>query len=87
MLLGRVEAQVQIDGEERPMAFITDNLSGSPHSVCHLYRWRWDGGGGVIKFRNAVKPSKLVTQAGKDLVTQNSREQNQKSHNNSESGC
>jgi hypothetical protein len=43
MLLRRVEAQVQINGEERPMAFITDNLSGSPHWVCDLYRWRWDG--------------------------------------------
>ena len=42
---------------------------------------------GEIKFRNAVKPPKLVTQAGKHLITQNSRQQNQKSHDNSESGC
>jgi hypothetical protein len=43
MLLRRVEAQVQIDGEERLMVFITDNLSGSPRSVCDLDRRRWDG--------------------------------------------
>ena len=42
MLLRRVEAQVEIDGEERLLVFITNNLSWSPRSVCDLYRRRWD---------------------------------------------
>jgi hypothetical protein len=46
--------------------------------------WVW---GRVIKFRNAVEPLKLVTQAGKHLITQNGGQQNQKSHDNSEPGC
>jgi hypothetical protein len=42
MLLRRVEALVEIDGEERRMVFITNNLSWSPRSVCDLSRRRWD---------------------------------------------
>ena len=42
MLLRRVEAQVEINGEERLLVFITNNLSWSPRSVCDLYRRRWD---------------------------------------------
>ena len=42
MLLRRVEAQVEIHGEERLLVFITNNLSWSPRSVCDLYRRRWD---------------------------------------------
>ncbi len=42
MLLRRVEAHVEIEGEERLMVFITNNLSWSPRSVCDLYRRRWD---------------------------------------------
>jgi hypothetical protein len=42
MLLRRVEAEVEIDGEERLMVFITNNLSWSPRSVCDLDRRRWD---------------------------------------------
>lgn len=38
----RVEARVEVDGEERTMVFITNNLSWSPRSVCDLYRRRWD---------------------------------------------
>jgi hypothetical protein len=38
----RVEAWVEVDGEERVMVFITNNLAWSPGSVCDLYRRRWD---------------------------------------------
>ncbi len=42
VLLRRVEALVEMEGEERLMVFITNNLSWSPRSVCDLYRRRWD---------------------------------------------
>ena len=42
MLVRRVEAWVEIDGEERLMVFMTNNLAWSPRSVCDLYRCRWD---------------------------------------------
>jgi hypothetical protein len=42
MLLRRVEAHVEIEGEERLMVIITNNLSWSPRSVRDLYRRRWD---------------------------------------------
>lgn len=38
----RVEAWVEVDGEWRVMVFLTNNLTGSPRSVCDLYRRRWD---------------------------------------------
>ena len=38
----RVEAMVKVDGELRPMVFLTNNLQWSPSSVCDLYRRRWD---------------------------------------------
>lgn len=38
----RVEAWVEVDGEWRVMAFLTNNLAWSPRSVCDLYRRRWD---------------------------------------------
>jgi len=38
----RVEAWVEVDGNERLMVFITNNLDWSPRSVCDLYRARWD---------------------------------------------
>ena len=41
-MLRCVEAHVEIEGEERLMVFITNNLSWSPRSVCDLYRRRWD---------------------------------------------
>jgi hypothetical protein len=42
MKLRRVEARVEVDGEMRVMAFITNNTTWSPRSVCDLYRRRWD---------------------------------------------
>ena len=42
MLVRRVEAWVEVDGELRKMVFITNNLKWSPRSVCDLYRRRWD---------------------------------------------
>ncbi len=42
VLLRRVEVMLEMDGEERLMGFITNNLSWSPRSVCDLYRKRWD---------------------------------------------
>lgn len=38
----RVQAWVEVDGEERLMVFITNNPNWSPTSVCDLYRRRWD---------------------------------------------
>lgn len=38
----RVEAWVEVDGEDRLMVFITNNPTWSPTSVCDLYRRRWD---------------------------------------------
>src|SRR2546423_14617201 len=40
-LMRRVVALVQIDGEEREMVFLTNNLQWSPRSVADLYRCRW----------------------------------------------
>jgi hypothetical protein len=42
MVLRRVEARVEVDGEWRIMVFITNNFDWSPQSVCDLYRRRWD---------------------------------------------
>jgi hypothetical protein len=40
-LMRRVVALVEIDGEERAMTFLTNNLEWSPRSVADLYRCRW----------------------------------------------
>lgn len=40
-LLRRVVALVAVDGEEREMVFLTNNLTWSPRSVADLYRCRW----------------------------------------------
>jgi hypothetical protein len=40
-LIRRVVALVQVDGEEREMTFLTNNLSWSPGSVAALYKCRW----------------------------------------------
>ena len=40
-LMRRMVALVQIDGEEREMVFLTNNLQWSPRSVADLYRCRW----------------------------------------------
>jgi hypothetical protein len=42
LLVRRVEAWVEVDGQERLMVFITNNLTWSPQTVCDLYRRRWD---------------------------------------------
>ena len=39
--LRRVEARVEVDGQERVMVFLTNNLAWAPGSVCELYRCRW----------------------------------------------
>jgi len=41
-LMRRVEALVELDGKERPMVFLTNNLDWSPRSVADLYRCRWE---------------------------------------------
>ncbi len=41
-LMRRVVALVEIDGQEREMTFLTNNLEWSPHSVADLYRCRWE---------------------------------------------
>jgi hypothetical protein len=40
-LMRRVVARVEVDGEEREMTFLTNNLEWSPGSVADLYRCRW----------------------------------------------
>ena len=40
-LMRRVVARVEVDGEEREMTFLTNNLEWSPSSVAALYRCRW----------------------------------------------
>ena len=40
-LMRRIVAVVEIDGEEREMVFLTNNLEWSPRSVADLYRCRW----------------------------------------------
>lgn len=42
LIMRRVEARVEVDGEWRIMVFITNNFDWSPQSVCDLYRRRWD---------------------------------------------
>src|SRR5256886_624025 len=41
-LMRRVVAMVEVDGEERAMIFLTNNLEWSPRSVADLYRCRWE---------------------------------------------
>src|SRR5436190_4597784 len=40
-LMRRILALVQLEGEEREMVFLTNNLQWSPRSVADLYRCRW----------------------------------------------
>jgi hypothetical protein len=40
-LLRRIEAVVEIDGENQTMVFLTNNLEWSPTSATDLYRCRW----------------------------------------------
>ena len=37
----RIVAIVEVDGQEREMTFLTNNLEWSPRSVADLYRCRW----------------------------------------------
>lgn len=39
--LRRVEALVEVDGQERVMIFLTNNFAWAPSSVAELYRCRW----------------------------------------------
>jgi len=41
-LMRRVVALVEVDGQEREMVFLTNNLEWSPRSVADLYRCRWE---------------------------------------------
>src|SRR2546423_4390378 len=41
-LMRRIVAMVEIDGEEREMSFLTNNLKWSPRTVADLYRCRWE---------------------------------------------
>ena len=38
----RVVARVEVNGEEREMVFLTNNLVWSPNTVADLYRCRWE---------------------------------------------
>ena len=40
-LMRRIVAIVEVDGQEREMSFLTNNLEWSPRSVADLYRCRW----------------------------------------------
>jgi IS5 family transposase len=40
-LMRRIVALVEVDGQEREMVFLTNNLRWSPRSVADLYRCRW----------------------------------------------
>ena len=40
-LMRRVVAVVEVDGQEREMVFLTNNLDWSPRTVADLYRCRW----------------------------------------------
>lgn len=40
-LMRRIVALVEVDGQEREMSFLTNNLEWSPRSVADLYRCRW----------------------------------------------
>jgi len=41
-VMRRIEAIVEIDGQEREMTFLTNNLDWSPRTVADLYRCRWE---------------------------------------------
>lgn len=41
-ILRRVVALVEVDGQEREMVFLTNNLVWSPNTVADLYRCRWE---------------------------------------------
>ena len=49
----RVRALVEVDGKEREMEFLTNNLSWSASSVADLYRCRWQ----IEVFSKQIKQS------------------------------
>jgi len=49
--LRRVEALVEVDGKEKVMVFLTNNLQWAPSSVCDLYQGRW----GIETFFKQIK--------------------------------
>jgi hypothetical protein len=51
--LRRVRVVIELDGQEVPMDFLTNNLDWSAQSVADLYRCRWD----VEKFFRQIKQS------------------------------
>lgn len=50
-LMRRVVAWVEVDGQERQMTFLTNQLTWSPSSVAELYRCRW----GIEVFFKQIK--------------------------------
>lgn len=57
MRVRRVEAWVEVDGQQKKMVFISNNLVWSANSVCDLYRRRWD----IEVFFKQVKQSLKLT--------------------------
>jgi IS4 transposase len=55
--LRRVEALVEVDGKERVMVFLTNNLQWTTSSGAELYRCRW-------QIECFFKPSKQTLQLG-----------------------
>jgi hypothetical protein len=49
--LRRVSALVEVEGQQREMAFLTNNFSWSPHTIADLYRCRWQ----IEKFFKELK--------------------------------
>jgi IS4 transposase len=52
-LMRRVVALVEVDGQEREMTFLSNNLEWSSRSVADLYRCRWD----IEVFFQQIKPT------------------------------
>jgi len=50
-LLRRVEAVVEVDGKDRVMVFITNNIEWAASSICDLYKSRW----GIETFFKEIK--------------------------------
>jgi len=55
--LRRVEALVEVNGEERVMVFITNNTQWAPSSVCDLYKARW----GIEVFFKQIKQTLQIS--------------------------
>jgi len=52
-LMRRIVAIVEVDGKEREMVFLTNNLDWSPRTVADLYRCRWQ----IEVFFKQIKPT------------------------------